>query len=143
MSSRPRRHCHAIAQALHRRLRARRPIGDRLGQFFREIGGEAPWRQLTLAERKIACERLVQQGREHAVELVERPLFGGHVVRSIAGEKNDIRMVWASGFDVLPDGNMMISDYQGHRVMEVGKDGKILHEVRMPTRSTASIAMVP
>ena len=67
----------------------------------------------------------------------------GKVVRSIAGEKNDIRMVWASGFDLLPNGNLVVSDYQGHRVVEIDKGGKVVHEVRFPTRSTASIALVP
>ena len=67
----------------------------------------------------------------------------GKTVRSIGGEKNDIRMVWTSGFDLFPDGNLFVSDYQGHRVMEIDKAGKVVHEVRMPSRSTASIAVVP
>jgi acetyl esterase/lipase len=67
----------------------------------------------------------------------------GKIVRSIAGEKTDIRLVWASGFDVLPSGNVLVSDYQGRRVIEVDKSGKVVHEVRMPTRATASIALVP
>jgi hypothetical protein len=67
----------------------------------------------------------------------------GKVVRSIAGEKSDIRMIWASGFDIFPNGNLLISDYLGHRVVEVDKAGKVVHEVRYPTRNTASVAIVP
>ena len=67
----------------------------------------------------------------------------GKVVRSIGGEKGDIRMVWASGFDILPNGNPVVSDYQGHRVIEIDPAGKVVNEIRYPTRSTASIALVP
>lgn len=67
----------------------------------------------------------------------------GKVVRSIAGEKTDIRMLWASGFDLLPNGNLVVSDYMGHRLREIDKAGKVVHDVRIPTRSTASIAVVP
>lgn len=67
----------------------------------------------------------------------------GKIVRSIAGEKNDIRLIWASGFDPLPNGNILLNDYLGHRIVEIGKDGKVLHEVRLPGRNIASIAVVP
>jgi dienelactone hydrolase len=67
----------------------------------------------------------------------------GKIVRSIAGEKNDIRMIWASGFEPLPDGGVLVSDYLGRRIIEVDRNGAVVHEVRMPTRTTASIALVP
>ena len=67
---------------------------------------------------------------------------GGKIVRSIAGEKMDIKLIWASGFDLFPDGNLLVSDYQGHRLLEIDPQGKVVHEVRMPSRSTASIAIV-
>jgi len=67
----------------------------------------------------------------------------GKVLRSIAGEKTDIRLLWASGFDVFPNGNLVVSDYMGHRLREIDKAGKVVHDVRIPTRSTASIALVP
>jgi acetyl esterase/lipase len=68
---------------------------------------------------------------------------GGKTVRSIAGEKNDIRMIWASGFDPHPNGNILLNDYLGHRIVELGKDGKVIHELRLPGRNIASIAWVP
>ncbi len=68
---------------------------------------------------------------------------GGKIVRSIAGEKNDIRMIWASGFDLLPNGNILLNDYLGHRILEIRADGKVAHEVRLPGRNIASIAVVP
>jgi hypothetical protein len=67
----------------------------------------------------------------------------GKIVRSIAGEKNDIRMIWASGFDPLPNGNILLNDYLGHRIVEIGKDGQVIHELRLPGRNIASIAWVP
>lgn len=67
----------------------------------------------------------------------------GKIVRSIAGEKDDIRMIWASGFDLLPNGNILLNDYLGHRILEIRPDGKVLHEVRLPGRNIASIAIVP
>lgn len=68
---------------------------------------------------------------------------GGKIVRSVAGEKNDLRMIWASGFDVLPDGNILLNDYLGHRIVELNQDGKVVHEVLLPGRNIASIAIVP
>ncbi len=67
----------------------------------------------------------------------------GKILRSVAGEKNDIRMIWASGFDVLPGGNILLNDYLGHRIVELDRDGKVVHEVRLPGRNIASIAIVP
>jgi acetyl esterase/lipase len=67
----------------------------------------------------------------------------GKIVRSVAGEKNDIRMIWASGFDILSDGDILLNDYLGHRIVELDRDGKVVHEVRLPGRNIASIAMVP
>ena len=54
-------------------------------------------------------------------------------------------MVWASGRQIcFPNGNLVVSDYQGHRVKWRSiKAGKVVHEVRFPTRSTANIALVP
>ena len=67
----------------------------------------------------------------------------GKVLRSIAGEKNDIRMIWASGFEPLPNGNILVNDYLGHRILEIRPDCRVAHEVRLPGRNIASIAVVP
>ncbi len=67
----------------------------------------------------------------------------GKILRSVAGEKDDIRMIWASGFDLLPDGNILLNDYLGHRIVELNHEGKVVHEVRLTGRNIASIAIVP
>ncbi len=74
-------------------------------------------------------------------ELVEVD-SAGKILRSIAGEKKDIRMIWASGFDLFPGGNLLLNDYLGHRILELDRDGKVVHEVRLPGRNIASIAIV-
>jgi acetyl esterase/lipase len=66
----------------------------------------------------------------------------GKIVRDVAGERNDIRMIWASGFDVLPSGNILLNDYLGHRIVELDAKGAVVHEVRLPGRNIASIAIV-
>jgi acetyl esterase/lipase len=67
----------------------------------------------------------------------------GKILRSVAGEKDDIRMIWASGFDLLPDGDILLNDYLGHRIVELNRDGKVVRDVRLPGRNIASIAIVP
>jgi acetyl esterase/lipase len=67
----------------------------------------------------------------------------GKIVRSIAGAKMDIQFGWASGFDVLPDGGLLIADYTGRRIVEVNADGKIIHELRTGPRTIASLAVIP
>lgn len=50
--------------------------------------------------------------------------------------------VWVSGFDVLKGGNVLVNDYQGHRIVELAPDGRVVHELKLPARSMASIAVV-
>ena len=66
----------------------------------------------------------------------------GQIVRSIAGEKMDVRFGWASGFALLPNGNLLISDYTGRRLVEVDGAGKVVHELRTGPRTIASVAVV-
>ncbi|MEZ5355717.1 MAG: alpha/beta hydrolase fold domain-containing protein [Bryobacteraceae bacterium] len=67
----------------------------------------------------------------------------GKVVRSIGGNKMDIRMVWASGLALLPNGNLLVNDYTGRRLMEVDAKGNIVHQIKTGARTFASIAVVP
>lgn len=67
----------------------------------------------------------------------------GKVVRSIAGAKMDIKMVWASGLTQLPNGNLLLNDYTGRRLMEVDAKGNIVNQLRMGGRTIASLAVVP
>ena len=66
----------------------------------------------------------------------------GKVVRSIAGKSLAIQFGWASGFAFLPNGNILISDYTGRRLVEVDKMGAVVNQLRMGHRTVASVAVV-
>jgi acetyl esterase/lipase len=66
----------------------------------------------------------------------------GKIVRSIGGAASDIKMGWASGFTTLPDGNVLINDYTGRRVIEVDAKGKVVNEWRTGSRTIASVDLV-
>ena len=67
----------------------------------------------------------------------------GKVVRSIGGAKSDIQMGWTSGFVQWPNGNLLISDYTGRRLMEVDPAGKVVNEMRTGARTVASVELLP
>jgi acetyl esterase/lipase len=64
----------------------------------------------------------------------------GRVVRSMGGNGR-LRIGWASGFDLLPNGNVLTGDYTGQRLIEIDQNGKAVHELRMPHRP-ATVAVV-
>jgi acetyl esterase/lipase len=66
----------------------------------------------------------------------------GQVVRSIAGAKMDLQFGWASGLAIFLNGNLLISDYTGRRILEVDPKGKLVHELRMPERTIASLDII-
>jgi acetyl esterase/lipase len=66
----------------------------------------------------------------------------GKVVRSIGGDKPDIKFGWASGMAVLDNGNLLINDYTGRRIVEVDAKGKLVHEFRTGAMTIASIDVV-
>nr|MDQ2899171.1 PQQ-like beta-propeller repeat protein [Acidobacteriota bacterium] len=67
----------------------------------------------------------------------------GKVARSIAGANPGIQFGWASGFALLPDGGMIVSDYAGRRLVELDKAGKVVNELRTGPRTIASVDIVP
>jgi len=67
----------------------------------------------------------------------------GKVVRSLAGNKMDIQFGWTSGFVLLPEGGMIISDYTGRRLVEVNAAGKVVNELRTGSRTVASVELLP
>ena len=67
----------------------------------------------------------------------------GKVVRSLAGSKMDLQFGWASGFVLLPEGGMIISDYTGRRLVEVNAAGKEINELRTGSRTVASVELLP
>ncbi len=66
----------------------------------------------------------------------------GAVIRSIGGSRSDIKMGWASGMALFPNGNLLISDYTGRRLLEVDSNGVMVNELRMGPRTVASLAVV-
>ncbi len=66
----------------------------------------------------------------------------GRIVRSIGGLQPGIRMGWASGTDVFPNGNLLINDYTGRRIIEVEAGGKVVNEFRTGAWTIASVAVV-
>jgi acetyl esterase/lipase len=67
----------------------------------------------------------------------------GTVVRSIAGKKLDVQFGWASGFALLPDGGLIVSDYTGRRLVEIDKSGKVVNQLRTGARTIASVELLP
>lgn len=74
-------------------------------------------------------------------ELVEVDKAGS-IVRSIGGKDPAIRMGWTSGFAQLPNGNLMINDYTGRRLIEVDAKGKMVAQWRTGSRTIASVDVV-
>jgi acetyl esterase/lipase len=68
---------------------------------------------------------------------------GGQVARSLGGAKPDLQMGWASGLAVLPNGNLLISDYTGRRLIEVDSGGKVVAQLRTGERTYASVSVQP
>ena len=65
----------------------------------------------------------------------------GEVVRRVGGSKMDVRFGWASGFAFRPNGNLLISDYTGRRLVEVDSSGKVVNELRTGARMFTTVAI--
>lgn len=74
-------------------------------------------------------------------EVVE-VLPGGTIARSIGGNKMDLQFGWTSGMTMLPNGNLLIVDYTGRRLVEVDGKGKMVNEMRTGERTFASVDVV-
>ena len=67
----------------------------------------------------------------------------GEIVRSVGGQDNAVRMGWSSGLQPLPGGGFLVSDYTGRRLLEFDSDWKVVNQLRMGSRTVASLSMVP
>jgi acetyl esterase/lipase len=67
----------------------------------------------------------------------------GKVVRSIAGNKMDIRLGHVTGVQILPNGGLLLADYTGRRLLEVDSSGRVVHELPTGSMDIASISLVP
>jgi acetyl esterase/lipase len=63
----------------------------------------------------------------------------GRVTFTFAGMNNAARMAWTSGFTETPEGGLIVSDYQGARIVEFDVKGNIVHQIKTSRgRSPAS-----
>jgi outer membrane protein assembly factor BamB len=65
----------------------------------------------------------------------------GKIVRSIAGAKDNLKMGWCSGTQLLPGGAILISDYSGKRLIEVDSAGNVKHELPTGDWGIASVSL--
>jgi acetyl esterase/lipase len=62
----------------------------------------------------------------------------GSVSMVFAGADSTARMAWTSGFAPTPEGGLIVSDYQGSRIVEFDSSGKVLHQLKhLPWSITA------
>lgn len=66
----------------------------------------------------------------------------GKVVRSVGGKQPDTQFGWASGHAVLPNGNWLVSDYTGRRLVEIDGKGNVVNQLRTGPRTIATVAVV-
>ena len=67
----------------------------------------------------------------------------GKTIRSIGGNKMDIRLGWVSGTQPLPNGGLLLSDYTGRRLVEVDASGQVVHSFNTGARAFASVSLLP
>jgi sugar lactone lactonase YvrE len=104
------------------------------------------WQAPNGKDRKLYMGRRLANGNTVASlsdpgELVEVDR-SGKIVRSIGGANPAIQMGWASGFALLPEGNVLINDYTGRRIIEVDPKGKVVNQWRTGSRTIASIDLI-
>ena len=66
----------------------------------------------------------------------------GKVVRSVAGKNLDNQFGWASGHTVLPNGNWLVSDYTGRRLVEIDAKGHVVNQLRTGPRTIATVTLI-
>lgn len=66
----------------------------------------------------------------------------GKTVMSYAGSNDAARMAWTSGFTETPEGGLIVSDYQGARIVEFDAKGTVLHQLKNIPWAVTSIALM-
>jgi hypothetical protein len=66
----------------------------------------------------------------------------GKIVHSIGGKDPAIQLGWVSGFSFLPEGDILINDYTGRRIIEVDAKSTVVHQWRTGSRTIASMDIV-
>jgi acetyl esterase/lipase len=73
---------------------------------------------------------------------VRRVDASGKVLMTFAGLNNAARMAWTSGFTETPEGGLIVSDYQGARIVEFDKEGKVLHQLKNIPWAVTSVGLL-
>ena len=67
----------------------------------------------------------------------------GKVVRSVGGKQLDTQFGWVSGHTILPNGNWLIADYTGRRLVELDAKGNTVNQLRTGARTVATVTLSP
>jgi hypothetical protein len=59
-----------------------------------------------------------------------------------AGMNDAIRMAWTSGFTETPEGGLIVSDYQGSRIVEFDNKGNVLFQLKYIPWAVTSVALM-
>ena len=73
---------------------------------------------------------------------VRRMDAAGKLVTSFAGPGSTARMAWTSGFTQTPEGGLIVSDYQGGRIVEFDAKGEVIHQLKNIPWAVTSIALM-
>jgi hypothetical protein len=74
---------------------------------------------------------------------VRRIDASGKTVMTFAGANDAARMAWTSGFTETPDGGLIVSDYQGSRIVEFDKEGRVVQQLKNIPWAVTSIGLLP
>ncbi len=66
----------------------------------------------------------------------------GTITATFGGMNDAARMAWTSGFTQTPEGGLIVSDYQGARIVEFDAKGAIVHQLKNIAWSVTSIALM-
>ena len=66
----------------------------------------------------------------------------GNVTATFAGAGSATRMAWTSGYTETPEGGLIVSDYQGARIVEFDAQGNVLHQLKNIPWSVTSVALI-
>lgn len=73
---------------------------------------------------------------------VRRVDANGNVTMVFAGSGSPARMAWTSGFAPTPEGGLIVSDYQGSRIVEFDAQGKVLHQLKHLPWSVTAVGLL-
>ncbi len=73
---------------------------------------------------------------------VRRVDASGKTLMTYAGMTDTIRMAWTSGFTETPEGGLIVSDYQGSRIVEFDAKGNVLFQLKNLPWAVTSVALM-